>query len=427
MASAVFDQVVVMISTKDRYAGLKATGSTILFDGFYKVYGRDEENDTILPELANGDKLKLQDVIPTQHFTEPPPRYSEASLIKQLEEMGIGRPSTYASIISVLLDRKYVKIDKKRFVPEDRGRLVTAFLKHFFKKYVEYGFTASLEDKLDLISDNKLEWKQMLGEFWKDFSKTSEDVSKHTIDQVLEGIVPEIEAYVFPPNADGSDPKLCHECKKHQLHIRIGKFGPFIACNGYPECKYTRALHDDEASSDPEASHEAQAIGIDPVSQQSILLKHGPFGSYLEVQDGERLKRVHVPDVFKKDIHDINVAVRLLSLPREVGVHPETGESIKTNIGKFGPYLLYNKKFTSLQNIDQVFNINLSDALKVIAAGSANGKELGGYKGEQVTLNKGRFGPYIKFGKINVKVPKGTDLGQIDLEQAKQFIENHKK
>lgn len=446
MNSVILDQVNVCILTKDNNAELKATGSTIAFDGFYKIYkesldkenskdSADEESGNILPPLKEGEDLGLLNVLPEQHFTEPPPRYSEASLVKKLEELGIGRPSTYATIISVLQDRNYVRLDKKRFIPEDRGRLVTAFLISFFNKYVEYDFTAKLEDDLDLISDGKVYWKELLKEFWDSFYKNTKEVSKHTIDEITDAMTPLIEHYVFPHTEEGKDPHQCPDCKDGRLGIRIGKFGPFVACSRYPDCKYHRKfdIHNSDGEgndSEDGSSSGDRLLGVDPATKLEIFLKKGPYGFYVQLgeKDDPLMKRSPVPKTFKPDELTIEQAMALLALPREVGIHPETNEVIKANIGRFGPYLLHSKKFTSLPSIDDVFSISLEKALEVISKNpKAAARVLGVYKKNEVSVLKGRFGPYIKYGKKNVKLPKGEDPETITLEAAQRIIDEQLK
>ena len=305
MSSAILNQVNIFIETTDSYAQLKASGSVIAFDGFYKVYkdysDSESTEENTLPLLKVGDKLNLKDVIPKQHFTEPPPHYSEASLVKKMEELGIGRPSTYATIISVLQDRNYVKLDKKKFIPEDRGRFVTAFLVSCFPKYVEYDFTAHLEESLDLISDAKLYWKTLLKDFWGNFNKNVKSILKYTIEEVMSVMDPLIEHYAFPKLADGSNPRECPDCKEGGLEFKLGKFGPFVACNRYPDCHYTRHLHEDD-NQEGEDHHEQhihhdKSFGIHEETGLEIFLKKGPFGVYLQLGNNKKekgFKRVHV-------------------------------------------------------------------------------------------------------------------------------------
>jgi DNA topoisomerase I len=432
MNNAVLDRVQAIIETGDKFAQLKATGSTIAFDGFYKVYKEsanketEEDKESILPSLNKGDKLDLIKVMPEQHFTEPLPRYNEASLVKKLEELGIGRPSTYTSIISVLQDRKYVVFEKKRFVPEDRGRLVTAFLMSFFKRYVEYDFTAQLEDKLDLVSDGKLEWKDLLKDFWVEFYKTTEGVQKYKIEEVIEAMTPLMEHYVFPKTEEGTNPRLCPTCKG-TLEVKISRFGPFVGCSEYPTCKYTRKLDLEAAEEEIASTGNETTLGVDSNTGLEVLLKKGPYGFYMQLgqDDSEGMKRATLPKTIKNEDVDLNLALSLLRLPREIGTNPATGEMIKAGIGRFGPYIVHNKKFVSLPDIQATFDITLDQAMELLNK-SGMGKSLGSYKGEDVTAHKGKFGPYLKFGKKNIKIPKGLELDSITLEKAQEIIDKQK-
>ncbi len=415
MADVIFDQVIVEIATIPSYAKARAVGSTIKFDGFYRVYKEDrddeaddDENNQNLPELVEKEALKLLEVRPQQHFTEPPPRYSEASLVKKMEELGIGRPSTYAAIISVLQDRGYVKLEKKRFFPEERGRIVTTFLKEFFAKYVEFGYTASLEDELDVISNGKMNWKSFLKKFWKDFNGNIGEVSQKPFPEVLEVLNQKVGSHIFGRDEKGNLQDSCPTCAKGKLGLRLGKFGAFIGCSNYPDCKHTMQLFGKDGADSGEngdakkSSFEPKSLGNDPKTGAEIMVKVGPYGPYLEMQisskEDEKIveekkvtkktaakksekvtkktaksakvkkpKRVSIPK--NLDLHNINLeqALDLLSLPREVGIHPQTGEKIIANIGPFGPYLLHNKKFTSVKE-DDILTIGLNRAVDVIAS-----------------------------------------------------------
>ena len=436
MSSAILDQVHVIITNHKKNVELKAVGSVILFDGFYKVYreavdsdDKKESEEMTLPNLSEGQDLKLLQVLPEQHFTTPPPRYSEASLVKKLEELSIGRPSTYASIISVLLDRSYVRLDGKRFFPEERGIVVIAFLMSFFEKYVEYSFTASLEDKLDIVSDGKMEWKEVLKEFWGDFHKAVESAQKYSIDEVIKAIEPLIEHHVFPKLADGVDPKKCPECETGRLQIRIGKFGPFVSCDKYPDCKYTRELDlYDESGSREDHKPNERVLGEDTATGLEVYLKKGPYGLYLQLgkSDGEHMKRVPVPNFINDEELNLELALSLLMLPREIGVHPTSGEIIKTGIGKYGPYIVHQKQYTSLKDPKEVFSISLNRAIELIDSNPNKGRDLGDYKGEVVLVMKGKYGPYIKRGRMNFKIPKECDSDKLTLEDAIKIIEETK-
>ena len=433
MSSAILDQMTVMIVNNKKSLGLKATGSVVLFDGFYKVYkealdsdSEKEDDGGILPELSEGEVLKLLKVIPDQHFTSPPPRYSEASLVKKLEELSIGRPSTYASIISVLLDRNYVRMENRRFFPEERGIIVTAFLMSFFDKYVEYSFTAEMEDKLDSISDGKMEWKNLLKQFWKDFHKSVEDAHKHSIEEVIKAIEPLLENHVFPKTKDGSDPKKCPECEEGKLQIRIGKFGPFVSCDKYPDCKYTRELDlYDEAGGREDHKPSERVLGTDPISGLEVYLKKGPYGMYLQLgkSDSENMKRSPLPKFVNDEELDLELALSLLMLPKELGVHPKSGEIIKAGIGKYGPYIFHQKQYVSLTNPKEVFSINLEKAITLIDSNPNKGKDLGDYKNDTILLLKGKYGPYLKFSGRNFKIPKDCKSEDLKLEEAIKLIE----
>ncbi len=397
MSDVIFDQVAAEIATIPSYAKARATGSTIRFDGFYKVYREDlddesdDEGKQLLPELKEQEKLDLLEVKPNQHFTEPPPRYSEASLVKKMEELGIGRPSTYASIISVIQERGYVKLEKKRFFPEERGRIVTTFLKEFFAKYVEYSYTADLEDELDGISNGKMNWKSFLQKFWKDFNGTILEVEKKPFAEVLEVLNQKVGAHIFGFDEEGKLKDTCPTCNTGKLGLRLGKFGAFVGCSNYPECKHTMQIFtEDGASGDDQdklkPQFEPRNLGVDPKTGFEIMVKVGPYGPYLELAGSEiageeketkskkkttkkakvkKPKRISIPKNLDINLIDLKTAAKLLTLPREVGIHPETGEKIVANIGPFGPYLLHNKKFTSVKE-DDILEIGLNRAIDLI-------------------------------------------------------------
>lgn len=395
MADVIFDQVLAIINTLPHYAKARATGSTIKFDGFYKVYreGVDDElseddEKQILPDLKEDEKIGLLDVRALQHFTDPPPRYSEASLVKKMEELGIGRPSTYASIISVLQERGYVKIDKKRFFPEERGRLVTIFLKEFFAKYVEFDYTASLEDELDIVSNGKMDWKIFLEKFWKDFSGNCETVKEKDFIEVVNVLNKNVSERLFGVDENGKVKDNCPTCSNGVLGLRLGKFGAFIGCSNYPDCKHTMQLFEKDGEGEDgendtkKPKFEPRSLGIDPKTNYEILVKIGPYGPYIELVGSElesekesskktkkakvkKPKRVAIPRNIDPQNIDIKTATDLLTLPREVGIHPETGLKIIANIGPFGPYLLHDKKFTSVKD-DNILEIGLNRAIDVI-------------------------------------------------------------
>src|SRR5271163_1517337 len=350
MASALLDQVSVDIADASGRTRLHATGSVVVFDGFLKLYqeDRDDEVDKAaaeegegrrLPKMREKERLARGAVIPAQHFTQPPPRYTEASLVKKLEELGIGRPSTYASILQVLQDRDYVKLDKRRFVPEDRGRLVTAFLTSFFERYVEYNFTADLENQLDDISGGRIDWKEVLRNFWRDFSTAVDGTKDLTIGQVLKSLDEELGRHFFPDDGSGRDVRRCPACEAGSLSLKLGRFGAFIGCSNYPNCRYTRALGIEEDSEGKPAPTPDTELGADPVSGMPVSLKKGPYGHYIQLgvgDNGDKPKRVALPRGVEPGSVDLGIALKLLSLPREVGRHPETGEPISAGIGRFG-------------------------------------------------------------------------------------------
>jgi DNA topoisomerase I len=381
MASAILDQVSADISNPEKSVIFRANGSTIRFDGFLKVYqeGRDEEanedeeeDEKILPPLTEGEGLDLTLVTPNQHFTQPPPRYSEASLVKKLEELGIGRPSTYASIINTLQDRGYVKLEKKQFFPEDRGRIVTAFLLNFFAKYVEYDFTANLEEQLDDISGGRLNWKKVLTQFWGDFIKAVEEAKGLTITQVIDRLNHDLDGMLFPPREDGSDRHICPKCKEGKLSLKLGKFGAFIGCSNYPECQYTRKLStagDTQSEVPMELMNENKELGPDPKSGLMVTLRKGPYGFYFqwgEPVGKEKPKRVTLPKGLQPQDATLENALEAGALPRVVGNHPATGEEIIAGIGRYGPYVKYQDRFISLKAGDDPISIDLDRAVHVI-------------------------------------------------------------
>src|SRR6266851_3645586 len=437
MESALLDQASVDIANQSGRLRLHATGSVVLFDGFLKLYQEDRDDAAEedcegrrLPNMRERERLARGAVDPAQHFTQPPPRYSEASLVKKLEELGIGRPSTYASILQVLQDREYVKLDKHRFVPEDRGRLVTAFLTSFFERYVEYNFTADLENQLDEVSGGRVDWKQLLRDFWRDFSSAVAGTKDLTIKSVLEALDAELGRHFFPDdgpdNTTGRDPRLCPGCGKGRLSLKLGRFGAFIGCSNYPECRYTRAFG---AETEAEPSGADLVLGSDPASGQSVAMKKGPYGHYLQLGEGDngsKPKRVALPRGLKPADIDLDTALRLLALPREIGHHPETRESITAGIGRFGAYIKHGSAFTSLGADDDVLTIGLNRAVTLLAeakTGARRGpqllRELGPHPaGGAVPLYRGRYGPYVSHDGIIASLPKAADPDGFTLEAA---------
>ena len=445
MVSAELDRVTVELEDASHAIGLRATGSVLAFDGFMKVYREDRddpdpdeagEEGRRLPAVKEGDGTQVEQVTPNQHFTQPPPRYSEASLVKKMEELGIGRPSTYASIIQVLQDRDYVTLDKRRFVPGDRGRLVTAFLEGFFNRYVEYNFTADLENQLDEISGGRVDWRVVLRDFWEAFRAAVEQTKGLTIGQVLEALDRDLGAHFFPANDDGTEPRGCPSCSDGRLSLRLGKHGAFIGCSNYPECRYTRPLalpSDDEAGAAMGADGIIE-LGEHPETGQQVTVRKGPYGFYIQLGEqveGEKAKpqRVALPKDRTPDTVDLDFAVQLLSLPRVVGRHSESGEMIYAGLGRYGPYLKHDKTYVSLKTIDDVLTIgeNLANTLlaekKNGRGGSSVLAALGDHPdGGTLTVNKGRYGPYIKWGRVFASVPKDQEPESVTLEQAVALV-----
>ena len=438
MESARIERTTIELESDDSKTGLRATGQVVLFDGYLAVYeeGRDDADDEEggrLPQVSEGASARVIAARSDQHFTEPPPRYSEASLVKKMEELGIGRPSTYASVLTVLRDREYVRMDKNRFVPEDKGRLVTAFLEQFFSRYVEYDFTAALEEKLDLVSSGDMDWKALLREFWQDFHAAVGEIAELRVTNVLDALNEALGPHIFPAKEDGSDPRACPTCGTGRLSLKTGKFGAFIGCSNYPECRFTRQL----AQSDDEAAQESgdRELGVDPVTGETVFLKAGRFGPYVQLGETDKPKRSSLPKGWSAAAMDLEKALRLLRLPREVGAHPEDGGMITAGIGRFGPFVLHNGIYANLPNVDEVFEVGLNRAVALLAEKRAGGgrpgrgeaaalKDLGAHPadGAPVKVLAGRYGPYIKHGSTNANIPKGKDPQEITLEEAVALI-----
>jgi DNA topoisomerase I len=433
MESAELERTTVDVVSADKLVALRATGSVILFDGFLTLYqeGHDDEADedgNRLPRVAAGNPATIEKTLPEQHFTEPPPRYSEASLVRKLEELGIGRPSTYASILSVLRERAYVRLERNRFIPEDKGRIVTAFLVNFFPRYVEYDFTADLEEKLDEVSAGELNWKKLLEDFWRDFSAAIGDTKDLKISQVIDALDEVIGPHIFPPAADGTDPRVCPTCGNGRLSLKLGRFGAFVGCSNYPECRYTRQL----GQSNGEGSSEPKVLGKFPGTDEDVSLRSGRFGPYVQLGEGDKPKRAGLPKGTDVANVALEYAVKLLSLPREVGLHPETQKPITANFGRFGPYVAHDGSYASLESPEDVFNIGLNHAVTILAEKKARGggrrgaealKELGNNPaGVPVKLMKGRYGPYVTDGTTNATVPNGVEPTAVTLEQALMLI-----
>jgi len=432
MEAARIERTTIDLESADGQTALRASGDVTLFDGYLAVYeeGRDDADEEAvakLPAVTQGAQARTLATRADQHFTEPPPRYSEASLVKKMEELGIGRPSTYASVLTVLRDREYVRMDKNRFVPEDKGRLVTIFLEEFFLRYVEYDFTADLEEKLDKVSAGELDWKLLLREFWSEFHPKTEEILGLTTRQVLDDLDTRLAPFLYPPRPDGSDPRTCPTCGAGRLSMKTSRFGPFVGCSNYPECRYTRPIGEREDGEAPSGDRE---LGVDPQTGQTVYLKSGRFGAYVQLGEGDKPKRSSLPKGWSAPDMDLEKGLRLLRLPREVGRHPEDGQPILAGIGRFGPFVLHAGAYANLSGADEVFEVGLNRAVDLLAQKRAGGagrrgesaalKDLGAHPadGAPVRVLSGRYGPYIKHGSTNANVPRGTDPQAVTLEQA---------
>lgn len=446
MASAILDQVAMDFAASDDTAILRATGSTIKFDGFLRLYREgmddqkdDADDDRILPDLPVGTATEANEVTAAQHFTDPPPRFSEASLVKKLEELGIGRPSTYASILSVLQDRSYVVLDKKRFTPEARGRLVNAFLTSFFERYVQPDFTARIEERLDHVSAGEMEWKEVLRDFWGAFSKSIEESKEIRMSEVLDILDRELEPFIFPASKEkeneGKDPRVCPVCTEGRLSLRLGRYGAYVACNRYPDCNYTREVSgstaDGQSNTDSAAAGELpKLLGNHPDIGAEVWLKKGPYGIYVEMNDGgEKPKRTSLLKGMEPEDITLDLAVKLLSLPRDLGQHPDTHKPILAGVGRYGPYLLHDGKYTTLKE-DNVLEVGINRAVTLIAESKTPAKAeplrtLGKHPDDasDIQIFDGRYGPYVKHGKINASLPRGSEVESFTLEEALALIE----
>ncbi len=432
MQAAELDQTAVDMSD-GKGQTLRATGSVLAFDGFLKLYredlddaAEDDDGSRILPPIAKGDPLKTSKVDATQHFTQPPPRYSEASLVKKMEELGIGRPSTYASILTVLRDRNYVRLEARRFIPEDRGRLVTAFLMSFFSRYVDTGFTANLEEQLDDIAEGKANWREVLRAFWTDFSAAVGETKDLKISDVIDALDADLGPHFFPPREDGTDPRSCPACGDGRIGLRLGRFGSFIGCSNYPACQYTRKLAIDGGENPDDTLKDGmRVLGQNPATGEEITLKRGPYGLY--VQQGEpdpadkkaKPKRSSLTRGMDADALTLEDALGLLSLPRLVGMHPE-GEKIEAGVGRFGPYVKMGAIFASLDKDDDVLHIGLNRAMDLIGKKQDSIRSLGPHPKDSapVVARKGRFGPYAQWGNMVANLPRGVELADFTLDQA---------
>jgi len=451
MESARLERTTVEIGSKDEQVGLRATGQVVQFDGFLRVYeeGRDDvvdEDDKRLPQITQGDKMDKRAVTPEQHFTQPPPRYTEATLVKRMEELGIGRPSTYASVVTTIQDREYVRKEGNRLFPEDKGRLVTAFLENYFRKYVGYDFTADLEDQLDKVSAADANYKDVLGRFWKDFSAAIAETADLRITEVLEKINEVLEPHLFPPTEDGKDPRLCPNCEIGRLSMRTARSGgAFIGCSNYPECRYTRPF----GPPDPEAEKSAippdgKLLGEDMGDE--IRVFKGRFGPYVQrgpvTEENKKPPRQSVPKDWPAEELDLERAVMLLSLPREIGPHPEDGIMVWANIGRYGPYIKHAESTSdrggtnaNLEGLDEVFTVGMNRAVQLLAEKVASrggrGKaakpirEMGEHPklGGSVDIMEGKYGPYVKWEKVNATIPKEVEPADLTMDQAVDLIE----
>ena len=438
MENARVQRTTIDITDESEATGLRASGTVITFPGFLKLYeeGKDDEKsdkeeEQTLPQVTEGMPLDLQKVSPDQHFTEPPPRYSEATLVKKMEELGIGRPSTYASVLSVLRDRDYVFMDRNRFHPQDKGRLVTSFLESFFNQYVEYDFTAALEGDLDKVSNGDLDYKDVLRKFWENFSYSVDSTMEIRNTQILDKMNEVLGPHIFKDTGDG-DPRICPKCNEGELSLKTGKFGAFVGCTRYPECRFTRPF----AQAEGREGDIERELGNDPETGLIVYLKDGRFGPYIQLgdagEDNEKPKRSGLPKDMRPADMTLDYALRLLSLPRLVGKHPETGEDITADLGRYGPYLKHGKQSASLETVDEIFEIGVNRAVTVIAEkkskaparGSSVIKELGEHPddGKPVNVMNGRYGPYVKHNKINATIPKDEEPDSVTLERALELI-----
>lgn len=439
MSAAKLERTTIQMEDKKNSVALRSTGQIVKFDGFLRLYEEtkpmsaeetDSQSNTLLPPLAINDEVKAIDVKADQHFTQPPPRYSEASIVKKMEELGIGRPSTYASILKVLQDRGYVSLDNRRFTPVDKGRLLSAFLENFFGKYVQYDYTAKLEENLDKVSAGNLNWKILLREFWNEFSSSVDETKDLRVTNVLDALNDALRSSVFPNREDGVDPRKCNSCEDGKLSLKLGKFGAFVGCSNYPECKFTRPFGGEDMS----ISTEDKLLGQHPDNGADIVLKSGRYGPYVEMETDKKPKRTSLPKSWPYDLMDLDKGLRLINLPRKIGEHPEDGNQIISALGRFGPYIKHNKTYVSLKDPEDMFNLGMNRAVELIADKIANPgrransatvlKDLGKHpeSNKAITIMSGRYGPYIKYEKINATLPKNKNPEDITLETALEYI-----
>ncbi|MDE2018028.1 MAG: topoisomerase DNA-binding C4 zinc finger domain-containing protein, partial [Hyphomicrobiales bacterium] len=417
---------------------LRATGQVVRFDGFLAAWQDapedDEEEGGRLPAMAKDETPARERIETTQHFTEPPPRFTEDALIKRMEELGIGRPSTYASTLAVLRDRGYVRVESRRMVPEDKGRLLTAFLESSFARYVDYDFTADLEQKLDLVSDGELDWKALMREFWTQFSAALDGAKELRTSEILENLNELLGSHIFPAKADGSDARACPSCGAGRLSLKVGKFGAFIGCSNYPECKFTRTMSP-SAAGEGDGQPGNRSLGVDPDTGEEITLRDGRFGPYVQQGDGEKPKRSSLPRGLAPADVTLEKALGLLALPREVARHPTTGEPILAGLGRFGPYVKHGKTYASLGRDDDVLEVGANRAIDLVVTKESGGggsrfgraepgRSLGDHPGAggAVTVRKGRYGAYVNHGKVNATLPKDVDPEALTIERAVELL-----
>ena len=445
MESAQMERTTVTIMNADQTAELRSTGTVIQFDGFLSVYqeGKDDEADEdekLLPQMSEGETLTLKDVTPRQHFTEPAPRFTEASLVKRMEELGIGRPSTYASILTVLRDRNYVVMDRNRFIPEDKGRLVTAFLEKFFDRYVEFDFTANLEQQLDFVSDGKEDWKKVVRDFWTDFKPKTEEIINVRNTIVIDALDEFLEPMMFAVATEGNDPRKCPSCDDGRLGLKTSRYGAFVGCSNYPECGFTRPFGRKANEAEESGESGPSVLGTDPETGEEVAVRSGRFGMYIQLgetkkvakgEKAEKPKRATIPKDMDAATMDLDTALKLLSLPREVGMHPETGKPINAAIGRYGPYVAHAGVYGKLASTEEVFSVGLNRAVALIADSAAKKggaktvlKELGEHPddGAAIQVLDGRYGPYVKHNRTNATLPKDTEPTSVTLEQALEWI-----
>ena len=435
------ERTTVEIKSDDGQVGLRANGQVVLFDGFMRVYeeGRDDtvvdDDDKRLPQIMVGDVLSKKSVIQEQHFTQPPPRYTEASLVKRMEELGIGRPSTYASVVTTIQDRDYVRKEKNRLIPEDKGRLVTVFLTNFFKRYVEYEFTANLETQLDDVSAGERKYRNVLSRFWKDFKVSIDEAMDQSITEVLEKINEALEPHLFPVEEAGIDPRQCKNCGNGRLSMRTARSGgAFIGCSNYPECRFTRPFGPPGTESSA-IGPDGKLLGHD--GEDPISLRDGRYGPYVQrgnlTEENPKPQRMSIPKTWAIDELDFEKAVQLLSLPREIGPHPEDGVLIESSIGRFGPYVKHGTMYANIGDINEVWTIGMNRAVEELAKKAARGGrgaaatplvELGEHpsEGGPVNVMSGKYGPYVKWGKINATIPKDVEPEKLTMDQAVALI-----